>query len=272
MFGAIVYRLKTTVPGRMPQSHGHFALAAALNLLGIADKELAAAEHNLQGTKNFSVCPVSDMPLRSLRDGAAKQIYCPAESIRYWRVCGLNSAVVNALMSVPQNTEIRIGSVRFAIDKIIADNSECRRAGIIPVNQFVAAAMDIPLMCTVSFNFLSPASFRVDERDVPFPMPDLIFGSLAAKFKKCTGMELDGTAIKNAARSLIPIDWHGGTIRMCISDRGGITGFSGSFTFDMRYAEEDMRKTMIMLAEFANFSGIGRLTAQCMGETETKYS
>ncbi len=269
MFGAIVYKLRTTVPGRMPQSHGHFALAAALQMLGTVDRDLATAEHDSQGTRNFSISPISESPIRS--GFAVKNMYCPTDSIRYWRICGLNREIVQALASVPENTEIRIGSVHFAVMRAITDNSECRRAGIIPVNEFMAAAMDIPVMKTITFDFLSPVSFRVDDRDVPFPMPDLVFGSLASKFKKCTGMEFPNEQIKAAARSLIPIDWHGGTHRLRISDRGGITGFTGSFSFDMRYVDQDMRKTMVLLAEFANFSGTGRLTAQCMGETATRY-
>ena len=47
--------------------------------------------------------------------------------------------------------------------------------------------------------------------------------------------------------------------------------FSGRFSYDVTALNEEEQHALLLLAQFANFSGVGRLTGQGFGETRAMY-
>jgi CRISPR-associated endoribonuclease Cas6 len=85
-------------------------------------------------------------------------------------------------------------------------------------------------------------------------------------------LTFDSEQLKSIAQQyLIPIKWKGETRRVNLSSKAGVTGFVGSFTFDMKALPEEYRRIFIILVEFALFSGIGRLTGQGLGNIKVDY-
>ena len=79
---------------------------------------------------------------------------------------------------------------------------------------------------------------------------------------------LDKSVIKERAQACcIPVKWKGKSERVFLSSRQGVTGFVGSITFALHHATQEEKQLFLILAEFAVFSGTGRLTAQGLGQT-----
>ena len=83
---------------------------------------------------------------------------------------------------------------------------------------------------------------------------------------------MDVAFIKELCQFLIPINWHGETKRYNITPKRGITGFVGEFTYDISRVDPEYRWQFVLLAEFAAFVGVGRLTAQGLGNVKISYN
>lgn len=268
MFGAIVYKLQATQDGILPVSHGRFVHAAVLQLLNTYNKDLAAFEHDSGAMNDFTVAPLNCSGLPVFKNG----IVFKKQDMAQWRITALNKELLQALLSINLNSIIRVGSISFKVTDIVCDQERNAKTGAIAVTDFVTAIYQLPRMHILTLKFLEPTTFRVQDRDFPFPLPELIFGSLAKRWQICTNMELPLEQIKEQARGLlVPINWKGETRRAFLGNKGGVTGFTGTYTFDIHYLDDEMQKIFLLLAEFGVFAGAGRLTGQGLGQMSVAY-
>ena len=84
-------------------------------------------------------------------------------------------------------------------------------------------------------------------------------------------MELDAAEIREQARSIIPLSWEGRTRTMYLSPQRGMMGFEGRFRYDISQQPSELPQLFLLLAQFSVFAGVGRLTAQGMGQTRINY-
>lgn len=268
MLAALVYKLEAVDGGTMPASHGRFAHAAALQLIGRDQQDLAQEQHN-NGTGNEFTASLLDFgKLVPVNNAYTVQ----QGDICLWRLTAMRADLAQALLQVPVGLEIRIGSMSFTIRWIICNPQEMKGTGAITKDDFVASIYSLPSMQTLELSFVTPTVFRVNDRDYPFPLPELIFTSLAKRVEQCLGMTLPVDAIREQAQGLLlPIKWHGETKRLFLGRRGGVTGFTGSITYDLRYLDPEMQKLLLLLAEAGCFTGLGRLTGQGLGQLRVRY-
>ena len=266
ILGAVVFRLRALVPCRLPASHGRLLHAALLNLVRDVDPAVSQSMHDASA-KNFSLaCLEFSKPVKSntidVREG----------DMAYWRVCALDEEVLKALMAMPMGQRVKIAAFDFVIEEALMRQDERDDAGFVSMEYLEEACRNLPVMRSVTLEFLSPTVFKVDNSDYPFPLPALIFGSIAERWNEfSTDGTFDVDMVKEMAEKIVPINWSAETRRYNITRQRGITGFVGRVTFDLREITEDLRWIFILLAEFSVFTGVGRLTGQGLGHVKISY-
>ena len=262
-----MFRLRALAAGRLPASHGRLLHAALLNLVRDVDPAVSQSMHDASA-KNFSLaCLEFSKPVKSntidVREG----------DMAYWRVCALDEEVLKALMAIPMGQRVKIAAFDFVIEEALMRQDERDDAGFVSMEYLEEACRNLPLMRSVTLEFLSPTVFKVGSADYPFPLPQLIFGSIAERWNEFSSSgTFDVDTVKSMAEKLVPINWSAETRRYNITPQRGITGFVGRITFDFREIKEDLRWIFILLSEFSVFTGVGRLTGQGLGHVRISYN
>ena len=266
IIGAVVFRLRALAAGRLPASHGRLLHAALLNLVRDVDPAVSQAMHDASA-KNFSLASLEfSKPVKSntiaVREG----------DMAYWRVCALGEKVLKALMAIPMGQKVKIAAFDFVIEEVLTMQEEREDAGVVSMGYLEEACRNLPVMLSVTLEFLSPTVFKVGNSDYPFPLPALIFGSIAERWNEfSTDGTFDVDMVKAMAEKLVPINWSAETRRYNITPQRGITGFVGRITFDLCEIKEELRWMFILLSEFSVFTGVGRLTGQGLGHVKISY-
>ena len=266
MLGAFVFELEAIKDGSIPISHGRLLHAALLKLINGSSEELSAYMHS-DTEKCFSIGLLRTLkkPVRGSFD------YSKGDKAR-WRICSLDDRLTNIILSIPLKTIMKIGRVDFMVNNVVHAPEEDSEAGITDINYLVKGCSAIPLPHSVTINFLTPTTFRAYDKDYPFPNPDLVFTSLAKRFNAFSNVvSFDVKLIKEMIKYIIPDKWEGKSVRYNITAERGINCFVGCFSYDLSLLPPEYRRIIVLLCEFAVFSGVGRLTAQGLGTVKISY-
>lgn len=269
MIGAVVFELVAENGERVSDAQGRLLHGALFSLLNGIDRGFASLVHDGMNVKPFSVAPL-ELPQNAPKVG--KDRLLRAGDVVYWRVAALDGAVLRALLAVPEGSAVEVGRLRLVLRRIIADSDERPDVGIIDETELIGACLAVPEVRVIEFRFLTPVAFRVGKSDWPMPTPTLVFSSLADKW---TAAELPASFERNEVRAdaerISPHAWKGETRHVFLGRDRGVTGFVGRFAYDISALPRDVQRAFLLLAQFAVFSGVGRLTAQGLGQTRTTY-
>jgi len=119
---------------------------------------------------------------------------------------------------------------------------------------------------TIKLFFSSPTTFRVRGHNVPLPLPDLVFGSLADRWHAFAPIALDNAIRTVIAEQVVVSRYELRTQAVPIRQSYQI-GFTGRCEFTILAKNPYWRRVCHLLAAFAFYSGIGHKTAQGMGQT-----
>ncbi len=118
----------------------------------------------------------------------------------------------------------------------------------------------VPSQKEITFQFLSPTSFKQSQVIQPFPLPELVFGSLLRRWNTFAPVGLQFPLV----------EWRGMTCAYELKTKalkmkgGAEIGTTGWVRYEFPdRAQAEMATT---LAHFANFAGVGRKTAMGMGQ------
>lgn len=269
MIGAVVFRLKAEQNGRLPKTQGRLLHAAFFRILQFYSEELAACTHEDVRFKAFTVSELIPAKEEKYAGG-----FLPVRQndVFYWRVTVLDDSLLQAVLSVSQGYVIQAGSLPLSVEQIITDDDTFGATGILDVNELMAACLSVKAVKRITFRFTSPVSFRSFQDDYPFPLPQLIFGSIADKWN-LAGMPatFDKEEIREVAANLLPESWKGRTRQVFLKSDRGVTGFTGEFSFNVSMLTKEMQQLFLLLAQFAQFSGVGRLTGQGLGQAAVTF-
>ena len=266
IIASLMFKLKSVNSARLPVSHGRLLHAAVLDLVRSRSNEASTIMHD-SITKNFSVS------LLHLYKESVDNTYLIQPGETAWlRVSVIGEEFVRLLLSAPKGFEIRVGPAEFTIEQIISSQAEHKDAGITTLEAMEEGCREMPVMHMLTVNFLTPTTFKVFDADYPFSKPELVFGSLAKRWNSFSeGITFDVEKVKEIAGYLIPENWTGETKRVNVSPQRGSTGFVGKFTYNLKLLPPEYRTIFILLAEFAVFLGVGRLTGQGWGRVKVWY-
>ena len=266
IIASIVFKLQAVNSAHLPVSHGRLLHAAVLDLVRSRSNEASTVMHD-SVTKNFSVSL-----LKLNKEVFNNTYYLQGGDIAWLRVGVVGEEFIKILLSIPAGLEIRVGSVEFVIERVISDQSKHRDAGVTTLEALEAGCKEMPVMSSLSMDFLTPTTFKFYDAEYPFPRTELVFGSLAKRWNSFSeGTTFDVEKVKEIALYLIPENWVGTSKRVNVTPQRGMTGFTGKFTYSLKLLPPEYRYIFILLAEFAVFLGVGRLTGQGWGRVKIWY-
>ena len=266
MLGAIIYRLKAKNTGTLVEFHGKLLHGALFSVLKEIDPEASQRIHDKVSTKIFSSGLLEPEEAQMNK----REMTILSGKVYRWRVAALNEEMLNLLLAIRKGMEIRIGRNIMVFEEIVADGRY--NTGVVEDDWLIAGALGINNARAITFHFLTPATFRRENMDYPFPLPELIFGSLARKWRD-NGMpvDLDPEEVKEIAWSVKPFVWEGRSVMGYSAKKQGITGFIGKFTYSLDDVSNEWRQIFLMLAQYADFAGVGRITGQGFGRVVTSW-
>ena len=233
-----------------------------LHLINRVNPALAAAMHGDDGPKPFTV----SLPNLGKR----------------WRLLGLGDQVrfrltllqeqgfislLDALWGLPPDASLPLGGARAVFQALATTPSQSPWAAFSSFPQLLEEAGEGRQL---RLSFLSPTTFRSKgERNVLFPDPSLVFGSLLARWNAFAPASLhlnrEGEAV-----SAVRLSGYRLSTRMLDFGSYKELGFYGYATYELGESLTcDEVKGLQALGAFAFFSGVGAKTTMGMGQVRT---
>lgn len=258
MIGAAVFELRAHNAGHLPFINGRFMHAVFFKILNEFSPGLGHFVHNEMNIKPFTVSflePVDEIP-------RAENYWQVRRGDKFlWRVTGLNTEILQAIVSVPIGYKVQVCALTLRVEKLIDEET-------FTVEEFISRIKNSPPIREICFEFVSPTTFRIDNFDAPYPRAELIFGSLADKWTQAAmPAAADKKIIRESAAQLRLTEWFGQSKRFYFSHDRGTLAFWGKFFYSVENLSADVSKALILLAKFGEFAGVGRLTGQGFGQT-----
>ena len=275
MLGAAVYILRANNSATIPAYHGRLAHAAFLSALREVTPQVATYLHETQPQKPFTVAELFFSAKHTQKSSKQKFISVEQDTLATWRITGLNETFMPYLTSLTPGKIIRFNKLLLSIEKCCFSPDEHDDSGLISKSDLLAACFNVPQVEKISFSFLSPTTFRFFDCDYPLPLPSYVFGSLAEKWQQndtTNLLPLDKSAIRDAAAALFPEEWQGKSCVLPVTENRYIHSFTGNFTYNTTKLSREQQQIFLLLAQFATFAGVGRLTGQGLGQTKMIYA
>lgn len=270
MIGAVVYVLRAENATRLPFVNGRLMHAAFFKILNDFSKPLGDFVHKECNIKPFTVSFLE--PLKKI-SSVEEHWFVRRGDLFLWRVTGLNAEILQAALSVPVDEKIQAGTLSLRVVKLICDGSVRADSGVVPVDDFIAAAKNFPPAKEIEFDFVSPVSFRIDDFDAPYPRPELIFPSLADKWTQAAiPAAVDKKVIRELAAQVRLTHWRGESKNFHAAQNRTVLAFSGKFVYNLEALNHDVRKVFLLLAKFGEFAGVGRLSGQGFGQVRVSFA
>lgn len=266
MIGAITYELTAEEAGSVEGFAGRLLHGAFFHHLSECSPAYSKAVHDEIQSKPFAVSPLiqPDIPHKMVVENHTVPVR-PGTRF-YWRVSALRGDIWEAALALKLGSRLQVGRIPFTVTAVYADGTH--ESGGLEPEELIAGALEAPAPKEISMHFRSPVTFRRDRLDYPIPTPEMVFASLADKWSKA-GMpaNIERDTIREVALAVSISDWRGRSQRVYFAQHHGASGCFGDFAYNLQALDEDNRRILLMLAQFATFSGVGRLTAQGFGQT-----
>lgn len=258
---SLVLTLKPRDRMSLPSALGRAAHAALLR--AVADKDAALAEslHAARELRPFTVSP-----LRGKRDNGA---VLPEASYTL-RYTALQAEVAGALTELfAAGQALDLDGALFEVERVTHDRAQHPWAALTDYEELASRwllARDTPSPRVV-LSFASPTAFRSAGKTQIFPLPELVFGSLLDKWNRFAPMRLPDETRRFAAECLgasrVHLSSHAAPFK---SDGAVKFGAVGMVTYAALNQDRYWLSLVNLLADFAQFAGVGASTALGMGQ------
>lgn len=278
MLTSLVLHLQSPQDARLPASLGRAAQAVLLDLLARREPALTNALHSGDGPRPYTA---SNLVLGVRRQGSLR---IAAGQEGWLRFTGLSAGVSRVLQALAADPPPRLTVLDHPLTVTAAtlDPAGHPWAGQISYQDLAApfllgGARTVPPRVTLEF--AGPTTFKSRGRFVPVPLPELVFGSLLARWQAFAPIALH-PEIKRFAAEMVALSRYKLRSRATPykqgrahsgddARRGGATlvGFTGQATFVALNRDRYWLNMLHLLAAFAFYSGVGYQTAAGLGQT-----
>lgn len=249
---SLVVELAAADRGNIPPTLSRALHALVMNWLNLGNPQIADSIHASQES------PLSLSGLLGNRRPRGTQ----AGDNFYFRVCLLDGSLMEPLLVGMEKwgtQPLILGQFAFALRSIYT----------LPGTHRLAGSADYRLLANtpqtttdIELNFLSPTSFKQSRGIQPFPLPELVFGSLLRRWNAFAPEELNFPAVEwEGLVSAYELKTY--ALKM---EGGSEIGTQGWVRY--RFPNLEQAKLATVLAHFAFFSGVGRKTSMGMGQTQ----
>jgi len=193
----------------------------------------------------------------------------------YWlRLTALTDEMSAALgRALPAAGErVELDGLPFVAQKVAADATEHPWAGRASyadlVQRHTLAAGEPPR--GVRLRFASPTVFRHAGRDLPVPLPEMVFGGYLRKWNAFSPLTLPEEALRYATECVALGRYHlrSHLVSYEAADKGAHVGFTGEVRFRFLVGDAYWTRLMRLLAGYAFWAGTGYRTTEGMGQTQ----
>jgi CRISPR-associated endoribonuclease Cas6 len=247
----------------MPATVGNALHALFFDLVAQKDWVMAHELHAARAEKPFAVSPLqgeftTTNGFLSLSD----------ERVYWIRLTSIENRLSALLLELKDSiTEVQIFGESFRVTRAVADASEHPWAGQTTFedmyNSIVASPQ--PWQKKIRMSFFSPTTFRSGRKNIPLPVPRLVFLHLSQKWNAFSRINL-GSNIADIIDERLSLSRH--SIRTNVLDFGTYKqiGFVGECEFLIHGENDIPSRVFHLLAKFAFYAGIGHKTTMGMGQ------
>ena len=266
---SLVLTLRPAAPAcdaEAPAWWGRAAHALLLNVVEQADPALAAGLHEGSGPRPFTASSLlGHFPARRLDPEGSYLLRLPAIQAG---VAGILLRAAGAGGPLAPGATLELAYQRLRVESVCVDATGHPWAGLSTYPELAAAQLvgPAPAARQISLSFTSPTSFRSQERHVPLPLPELVFGSLLERWNAFSPLAFPAETKRYAAECLA-VSRFDLSSRPVPAKEGGLrVGGIGQITYVTLNYDRYWMSILNALAAFALFSGVGVATATGLGQ------
>jgi len=259
---AIAIELAAAERTVLPATLGRALHSQVMNWLSLGDSHLANTIHTRQ-TMPFSLSNLKGFR-RQTRDRKPRDRKTETQSGDEFcfRIGVLDGDLLLPLLDglTAWGTEpISLANCPFVIRQIYSMPGSHPQVG--SSDYYLLAKMPKPTD-DITLNFLTPTSFKQQQSVQPFPLPEMVFGNLGRRWDTFAPEELRfGAMTWQGLVSAFELKTH--ALKL---EGGAEIGAVGWVRY--RFPDPQQARVASILAQFANFSGVGRKTAMGMGQVQ----
>jgi len=269
MLLSTVITLVPAAPQQAPAWVARAAHAWLLERIGQVDPALGHTLHEADSVRPFTVSN-----LWGTGRAQEGQVALHPERPCWLRVTALTEAMGTALeraLPSPGDT-LDLAGARLTVQAVAADAAEhpwagrSSYAGLLQERTLAPG----PTPRGVALRFSSPTCFRSGGRDLPLPLPSLVFDGWLRKWNAFSPLALPEEAKRYAeecvalGRFRVRSHWVG----FEAGDKGGQVGFTGEVGFRFLTGDAYWARVMTTLAAYAFWAGTGYRTTAGLGQTQ----
>lgn len=253
---------ETTV---LPSYLGKAAHALFLSLISSADAEVGARLHEDSVLRPFTVSDLMGLPHTrgGVRTTAGQTCF-----LRFTSYANdlSNLLAQKVLPSLPAEVELANG--RFAVEEVFLESTAHALSGRVSYEELVERHLLQKKRSPVKVRlyFASPTTFRSGGKNVPLPLPGLVFGSLVDRWNAISPITISAEVRQYAEECLAISQCRLRTHTVDVAG-GKQVGFTGSCSYVAVRSDSYWLRVVDLLAAFAFYSGVGYKTTMGFGQT-----
>lgn len=247
-----------------PSSLGYNAYALFLSLLRDSAPELARELHDTEDMRPFTTWFIPDSRPSSVGPDAGPPVH-------RLRITLLTDQVLSAFMHAALlrgERPLQIGPASMCVSELHVVDSRRPRP---PSSSYLELLEQAATESTIALRFVTPSTFRSrGHRNVVFPEPSLVFGSLLSRWNRFAPQSLDQERLHAAIASSCTVSrYRLETVSMAFGAYSE-TGFVGNVTYDAAKLDGENLRALNALADYADFAGVGAKTSMGMGQVRRR--
>lgn len=259
---ALVLTLRPVEPARVASFLGRSAHAALLQAVAVHDAALSKQVHDLDTMKPFTT---SDL-LGPGHSAEGRQVMPDRTyGLRWTSLSAELDAIVRGWAATPP-AEIVLDGARFRVEAATIDPAVDGWAGTADWSDLLALEQVGRAQPPSRFavQFVAPTTFRSNGRNIPLPLPELVFGSLVERWNSVAPITLPPEVRRFASECLVLGRYQLQSERVFAFERGE-TAFTGRCTYIPTNHDRYYLHCCAALLRLAFFSGVGAKTSMGFG-------
>lgn len=259
-----VLTLRPLAPAPAEPFYGREAQGLLLGALRRVNPALAQAIHDSQGPKPLTVSSLLGPKAKGLESGRHYFLRFTAYE------AGLAAALWDALNEGPLSpgAQVRLAEAALKVEALAWSPEDHPWAAATRYDALSAPwlmARRAPAR-RIRLHLASPTTFKRGEMHLPFPLPELVFGSLLDRWNAFSPVELPQEMRRYAAECIAVSRYELATRSLAMKGGAVRKGASGWIEYYALNPDRYWMALANLLAEFAFFSGIGAGTAMGLGQ------
>ncbi len=268
MLTSIVLKLQAAENAVLPAHLGRANYAGVLQRLGEVTPGVNDEIHAIEGSK-----PLTCSGLFGTAKAQREHVTLRTGEAAWLRVTGLTAPVSQALLAAFVHNPPTVWSLsgyRLQVTEVCCDPARHPWSGQATYEELAARYLLAPIpehqLRRVSLELASPTTFKSKGKQMPLPLPGLVFGSLVDRWNSFSPVTLD-PAMRTFGEELVAVSrFELRSVLVQQKNEAGRVGAMGQVAYIAEPHDRYWLSVFQMLADFALYSGVGVQTATGMGQ------